>query len=98
VVRAVQAGDRAGLPVMVHIGGAPVPLGDILNVLRPGDIVTHCYTPIGNGLVEEGRMIAAAGPARDRGVIFDSGHGFGSFDYSIAEAAFEAGFWPDTIS
>jgi dihydroorotase len=98
VRRAVEAGERTGLPVMVHIGGAPAPLAEIFEILRAGDIVTHCYTPAGNGLVEDSRMIDAAGPARDKGIIFDSGHGFGSFDYATAEVAFEAGFWPDTIS
>jgi dihydroorotase len=96
--RAVAAGEAVGLPVMVHIGGAPAPLREILDILRPGDIVTHCYTPIGNGLVEDNRLIEAAEPARQRGIVFDSGHGFGSFDYATAEVAFEAGFWPDTIS
>jgi dihydroorotase len=98
VRRAVEAGERVGLPVMVHIGGAPAPLSEILDILRPGDIVTHCYTPIGNGIVEDNRLIDAAEPARQKGIIFDSGHGFGSFDYATAEIAFEAGFWPDTIS
>ena len=98
VRRAVEAGERAGLPVMVHIGGAPAPLSEILDILRPGDIVTHCYTPIGNGLVSEKRLIEAAEPARRKGIVFDSGHGFGSFDYETAEVAFAAGFWPDTIS
>jgi dihydroorotase len=98
VRRAVEAGERAGLPVMVHIGGAPAPLSEIFDILRPGDIVTHCYTPIGNGLVEGNRLIEAAEPARERGIVFDSGHGFGSFDYATAEVAFDAGFWPDTIS
>ena len=98
VRRAVEAGERTRLPVMVHIGGAPAPLAEILDILRPGDIVTHCYTPIGNGLIERDSLIDAAEPARARGIIFDSGHGFGSFDYATAEAAFAADFWPDTIS
>jgi dihydroorotase len=96
--RAVEAGERTGLPVMVHIGGAPAPLAEIFDLLRPGDIITHCYTPAGNGLVEGTQLINEAGSARAKGIIFDSGHGFGSFDYATAEVAFEAGFWPDTIS
>lgn len=96
--RAVEAGERTGLPVMVHIGGAPAPLKDILSLLRAGDIVTHCYTPAGNGLVEDSTLIRWAEEARARGIVFDVGHGFGSFDYSIAEPAIGAGFWPDTIS
>jgi dihydroorotase len=98
VRRAVEAGERTGLPVMVHIGAAPAPLADVIDILRAGDIVTHCFTPAGNGLVEGNRLIHAAEPAREKGIIFDSGHGFGSFDYAIAETAFAAGFWPDTIS
>jgi dihydroorotase len=98
VRRAVEAGERAGLPVMVHIGAAPAPLAEIFDILRAGDIVTHCYTPAGNGLVEGNRLIEAAEPARAKGIVFDTGHGFGSFDYATAEVAFGTGFWPDTIS
>jgi dihydroorotase len=98
VHRAVAAGAEAGVPVMVHIGGAPVGLADVLDVLRPGDIVTHCYTPAPNGLVEDGRVIAAAHAARERGIVFDVGHGFGSFGYETVAPAVAEGFWPDTIS
>jgi dihydroorotase len=95
---AVQAGERAGVPVMVHIGGAPAHLGELMELLRPGDIITHCFTPAPHGLVEDGRLIKEAQVARDRGIIFDVGHGFGSFDYGVVEQAVERGFWPDTIS
>jgi dihydroorotase len=83
---------------MVHLGGAPAPLAELLELLRPGDVVTHCYTPAGNGLVEGGAVIDAAHAARERGVLFDVGHGAGSFDSDIAEAAVAEQFWPDTIS
>lgn len=95
---AVEAGERAGVPVMVHIGGAPAGLGELMDLLRPGDIITHCFTPAPHGLVEDGKLIAEAQTARKRGVIFDVGHGFGSFDYGVVEKAVEHGFWPDTIS
>ena len=98
VRRAVEAGRRAELPVMVHIGGAPVRLGELMELLRPGDIVTHCFTPAENGVVEAGHITDAVRSARDRGVIFDVGHGFGSFAYEVAEQAVADGFWPDTIS
>jgi dihydroorotase len=98
VRRAAAAGVAADVPVMVHIGGAPAPLGELMEILRPGDIITHCYTPAGNGLVEDGRLITAAAAARERGIVFDVGHGFGSFAYSVADVATAAGFWPDTIS
>jgi dihydroorotase len=96
--RAIEAAERVGLPVMVHIGGAEAPLGDLLDLLRPGDIVTHCFTGIGHGLVDAGAVVDTAGPARERGVLFDVGHGAGSFDFTIAEPAAAAGFWPDVIS
>jgi dihydroorotase len=98
VRRAVAAGSRAGVPVMVHIGGAPVGLGELMDVLRPGDIVTHCYTAAPNGLIEDGHVIAAAAAARQRGIVFDVGHGYGSFGYDIVGPAVAEGFWPDTIS
>jgi dihydroorotase len=95
---AVEAGERAGVPVMVHIGGAPATLGELMGLLRPGDIITHCFTPAPHGLVENGQLIEEAEEARARGIIFDVGHGFGSFDYGVVEQAVERGFWPDTIS
>jgi dihydroorotase len=96
--RAITAAEQVGLPVMVHIGGAEAPLGALLDLLRPGDVVTHCFTGTGHGLVEAGALVDAAGPARERGVLFDVGHGAGSFDFRIAEPAAQAGFWPDVIS
>ena len=96
--RAVRIADAAGLPVMMHIGFCPRPIGQLLDLLRPGDIVTHCYTGSANTLLEEGRIAPAAHAARRRGVRFDVGHGFGSFDYRVADAAVVEGFWPDTIS
>ncbi len=96
--RAIAAAERVGLPVMVHVGGAEAPLAELLALLRPGDIVTHCFTGVGHGLVDAGVVVDAAGPARERGVLFDVGHGAGSFDFTIAEPAAAAGFWPDVIS
>jgi dihydroorotase len=98
VRRAVAAGSRAGLPVMVHIGGAPTRLGELMDLLRPGDIITHCFTAAGNGLTEDSQVVPEAWEARRRGIVFDVGHGFGSFAYGVAEPAVAAGFWPDTIS
>jgi dihydroorotase len=95
---AIEAGDRAGVPVMVHIGGAPAGLGELMDLLRPGDIVTHCFTPAPNGLVKNGDLIAEAALAHERGIIFDVGHGFGSFAYDVVDEAISEGFWPDTIS
>lgn len=96
--RALEVGRRTELPVMVHIGGAPAPLRDILQLLRPGDVVTHCFTSSGHGLVEGGELIPEALAARERGVLFDVGHGAYAFDYGNAETAAESGFWPDCVS
>jgi dihydroorotase len=93
------AGAARRVPVMVHIGGAPAPLAEILALLRPGDVITHCFTGTGNGVVDDqGRLEPACEAARQRGILFDVGHGSGSFSLPIAKAAAEAGFWPDTIS
>jgi dihydroorotase len=73
-------------------------------MLRAGDILTHCYSGAPNGagqgtnIVQDGRLLPAALSAKKRGVVFDVGHGGGSFDYTIAEAAIAQGAPPDTIS
>lgn len=98
--RALEAGRATDLPVMVHIGGTPFDIEEVLVRLRPGDVVTHAYTGWRPGgiVTDEGRVVAAAGEARARGVRFDVGHGAGSFTWPIAEAALADGFRPDTIS
>jgi len=96
--RARSVASRFEIPVMVHIGDAPVPLRDILAELGPGDIVTHCYTGSAHGMVVDGRLIPEVLDARERGVLFDVGHGFGSFDYPTVEACLKADFFPDCIS
>lgn len=97
--RAVRAAETAQCPVMVHIGNAPEPLPALLELLRPGDVVTHCFTGTGNGVVDDQyRILDACRAARERGVRFDLGHGRGSFSFRIAKAGAEQDFWPDTIS
>jgi dihydroorotase len=96
--RAVEAGRRAAIPVMVHIGDSPAPIGDVIDLLRAGDIITHSFTPANNGIIERGRVAPSVRAGRERGVIFDVGHGFGSFSYEVAEIAAAEGFWPDTVS
>jgi len=100
--RAIRAAQIAGpwARVMCHIGNAPVPLGEVLEALRPGDIVTHAYSNAGetNAIVAGGKVLPQAFEARRRGVLFDVGHGGGSFDFTVAAPALEQGFPPDTIS
>jgi dihydroorotase len=96
---AIEAADRAGLPCMCHIDRPPPRYVDVLEVLRPGDILTHCYKPFPNAPVhQDGRIKEGLWAARARGVMFDIGHGKGSFAFKVAEAMMEGGFPPDVIS
>jgi dihydroorotase len=106
--RAVAACEKAatGAKVMCHIGGVETSeiMSQILDLLRPGDILTHAYTGAPNvggaftNIVQDGRLLPAALAAKQRGVVFDVGHGGGSFDYTVAESAIAQGCPPDTIS
>jgi dihydroorotase len=95
-----QLGEDAGrVPVMVHYGSAPASLAELLSVLRPGDVVTHGYNGGSNGVLDAaGKVERSAREARERGIIWDVGHGRGSFSYRVAKACAEGDFWPDTIS
>ena len=71
----------------------------ILDRLRPGDVLTHCFRPAPNAPVDgAGRVLAALRGARTRGVLFDIAHGMGAFGFESAEAALADGFAPDIIS
>jgi dihydroorotase len=98
--RAVRAAEMAGkdFRVMCHIGAAPGNLADVLDLLRPGDILTHSYSGAGNNIVQNGQLIPAAKAAKQRGVLFDVGHGGGSFDFTVCEPALMQGAHVDTIS
>ncbi|MGA7327775.1 MAG: amidohydrolase/deacetylase family metallohydrolase [Rhodomicrobium sp.] len=107
--RAIEACERSGVKgskLMVHIGGVATGqlMSDILTMLRPGDILTHAYSGFPNmagqqtNILQDGKILPAAVEAKKRGVIFDVGHGGGSFDFTVAEAAIPAGCGPDTIS
>lgn len=97
--RAIEAAERLGLPVMTHIGKPPPTYAEILARLRPGDVLTHCFRPAPNAPVDEaGAVLPALRQARERGVLFDIGHGMGAFSFESAEAAILEGFKPDIIS
>jgi len=98
--RAVRAATMAGpqFRVMCHIGAAPGSMSDLLDLLRPGDILTHAYSGAGNNIVQNGQLLAAAKAAKQRGVVFDVGHGGGSFDFTVCEPAIQQGGTVDTIS
>lgn len=106
--RGIQACEMCGWParMMVHIGGVETRelMSAILDLLRPGDILTHAYSGAPNmsgaftNIVQDGKLLPAALAAKQRGVLFDVGHGGGSFDFTVAEVAIPAGCTPDTIS
>lgn len=96
---AVQVGRAVGLPVAVHVSVKPPELSDILALLRPGDIITHTYTPYDQSILDkEGTVKPAVREARERGILFDLGHGAGSFTFHVARRAMEQDFLPDSIS
>src|SRR5262249_48045428 len=87
------AAERVGLPMMVHIGPTPPDLKDILARMRPGDILTHCYTGHANRpLDKDGSIRAEILEARERGIIMDIGHGMGSFSVEVARLILDHGF------
>ncbi len=106
--RAIAACEQSGVPakVMCHIGGVATRdlMSQILDTLRAGDILTHCFSGAlndanqGTNIVQDGKLLPAALAAKQRGVMFDIGHGGGSFDFTVAEAAIAQGCPPDTIS
>lgn len=91
--------DQVALPMMVHVAKAPPPLEDIFTLLRPGDILTHCFTGQDNRIVEpDGRLKDFVRRAWEAGLVMDVGHGTGSFSYEVAERMMADGIPPDVIS
>jgi dihydroorotase len=97
--RAREAAEISHLPMMLHIGDTNSPLRTILEALRPGDIITHCYTARPQGIVDSnGKVIPEVLEARQRGILFDVGHGTFHFAFDLAEKCLQQGFLPDSIS
>ena len=100
VDQAIEAGKAAKIPVMVDFGRAypERSLAELVTTkFRPGDIFTHCFGGARGELID-GKVNPALFPAQKRGVIFDVGHGGGSFVYRTAVQAFKEGFYPNSIS
>ena len=95
---AITTAQEAGLPLMVHIGETPVSLDEILERLRPDDVVAHCYTGKEEGILGAGEWVRdSVLAARQRGVLFESAHGKSNFSYAVARPAIEQGFLPDVV-
>ncbi len=96
---ALQVADETGMPLMCHIDHPPPTYDEVVDRLRPGDILTHCFRPFPNApCTGQGTVKHAVQRARERGVIFDVGHGGGSFSFKTARTMMANGFYPDTIS
>ena len=101
VEHAVEAGTLAGVPVMVDFGANKPerPVAELVTrKLRPGDIYTHVYSGLRGEQDPSGRVNIGLWEGRKRGVIFDVGHGGGSFAWRIAVPAIKEKFLPDSIS
>jgi dihydroorotase len=94
-----QAADELDLPLMVHVIDMQSPIAWLLPYLRRGDVVTHCFHGNDGGVLDGGgRLFPEVWQARERGVLFDVGHGVGAFSYPVARSALAQGLAPDTIS
>jgi dihydroorotase len=96
---ALQVAEEVGMPLMAHIDHPPPSYEEVIDLLRPGDILTHAFRPFPNSpATAQGTVKPAVLAARKRGVLFDIGHGAGSFAFKTARAMLANGFEPDTIS
>jgi dihydroorotase len=95
---AIDVAGELGLPVMAHIDFPPPTRRDMLDRLRPGDVLTHCFRPFPNAPVRRGEIKPEMIEARERGIIFDIGHGMGGFGFASTRPMLDGGFMPDVIS
>jgi dihydroorotase len=87
------------MPLLVHISRMPPTIGEVLDHMGPGDILSHAFTSLDMKIVDDDlKVLDRVRQARESGVLIDVGHGSGSFSWETAEALTGAGFWPDTIS
>ena len=97
--RGIEVAEQTDLPILFGMRRPEDwPLDQQLELLRPGDIVTYCFRSQPHCIVEDGHVLSCIRDARNRGVLFDVGHGTSAFCFEVARAAIEQGFPPDTIS
>ena len=98
--RTQEVASSFDLPVMIHMGQTVSPLAGLVDLLKPGDIVTHMFAPPPNSIVDDsGHVLPEVLAARRRGVWFDVANGrTGHLRWDTFDSIMEAGFWPDTIS
>jgi dihydroorotase len=96
---ALEVANEVGMPLMAHIDHPPPSYEEVVSLLRPGDVLTHAFRPFPNSpATVQGTVKRVVLEARERGVLFDIGHGKGSFAFKTARAMLANGFYPDTIS
>ena len=96
---ALDVAEELDLPLMAHLDAPPPARHEVVPFLRKGDILTHCFRPFPNApIAPDGRVRDEILKARERGVIFDIGHGGGSFGFGTTRGMLKAGFLPDVIS
>ncbi|MDR0485071.1 MAG: amidohydrolase family protein [Alphaproteobacteria bacterium] len=98
IIKAKEIANKINLPLMVHIGNPPPYVDDVLNLLTKGDVITHCYHNKKESLYANNTIRKSAIAAKNRGVLFDVGHGNASFSFDVASAMIEQDFTPDFIS
>jgi len=96
--RARTAAEASNLPLMVHAQGTYSPLREILDIMRKGDVLTHCFHNRPYGLLDSSRrVLPEVREARERGIYFSVGHG-SRFSFDVAEACIQQNFMADAIS
>jgi dihydroorotase len=99
LLRAREACDAVGLPLMIHTPLSSLPMSQILNELRPGDVLTHSFHGHRCGIMDaEMNVLPEVRKKVDEGLLLDIGHGKGSFTFEIARAAMSQNVLPHTIS
>lgn len=94
-----RVAEVVGMRLMVHVGDTPSPIGEILSEMRAGDILTHCFHGRRHGILDDqGAVLPEVVEAVRKGIVFDVGHGVGSFSFEVARRALKAGLTPGTIS
>ena len=98
-LKAVQAARDSGTWLMIHIGESPMPVPEMIPHLQAGDCITHCFKGGSETILDEdGKVFEAVAEGARNGIVFDVGHGLGSFHWDIVQAALDQGFEPTTIS
>lgn len=94
-----ELAEAVDLPLMVHIGIGPPTIDEVMERLRPGDIVTHCFTGHNMNLLDpNGQLYPRIAELREKGLVLDIGHGAGSFSFETARTMLSNGVLPDVIS